>query len=526
MSLLKDFMDPTHHRFRRRTRGPEHLDYENAEATVEPQRQLAALVRDATMKIAEHMGEVAQAHSTLMQGLQRYFGLDVSGVDTSAMALVQECASVTESFEQSLKKAGFAQVMGSCDEILKECSSVASLLNERDDALSERQHYEEKVATLRSVSKGVVTEQIARNHEKLERAKESHQQKEDKLTAALQSFIYRRPVHFRQTLLALFRQHVGVLAEVGAKAEEAMKAVAAELQVGQKARIVGLQKAVELNELLVTVEGEEGAGRLFVQLPDGRQKSVRVENLCPQLPEPQESQEPSSSSKPGLGPGESGEESAPQKLRLEPARIPCSGAEVVIEARDLAGTISEVWVDGTSCEVLEDLSKRGSPAVRVRVPACRNRAGGAALVEVRSVDWARHMIREEAGKYFPLLTFATCSPNIELTSRQGDDTETPYLDVATRQKGLISAVALTSELSPVQGRQRYFFQVKIEAMAEKRSNRTLALGFVWPLPHALLLEGDEAPQPQLKRRASLWSSDGHMPELAHQLPRSLVVPMR
>ncbi|CAE7193090.1 spoVK [Symbiodinium sp. CCMP2592] len=525
MSLLKDFMDPTHHRFRRRTRGPEHLDYENAEATVEPQRQLAVLVRDATMKIAEHMGEVAQAHSTLMQGLQRYFGLDVSGVDTSAMALVQECASVTESFEQTLKKAGFAQVMGSCDEILKECSSVAGLLNERDDALSERQHYEEKVATLRSVSKGVVTEQIARNQEKLERAKESHHQKEDKLTAALQSFIYRRPVHFRQTLLALFRQHVGVLAEVGAKAEEAMKAVAAELQVGQKARIVGLQKAVELNELLVTVEGEEGAGRLFVQLPDGRQKSVRVENLCPQLPEPQEAQEPSSSSKVGES-GQPGEDSAlPQKLRLEPACIPCSGAEVVIEARDLAGTISEVWVDGTSCEVLEDLSKRDSPSVRVRVPACRNRAGGAALVEVRSVDWARHMIREEAAKYFPLLTFATCSPNIELTSRQGDDTETPYLDVATRQKGLISAVALTSELSPVQGRQRYFFQVKIEAMAEKRSNRTLALGFVWPLPHALLLEGDDAPQPQLKRRASLWSSDGHMPELAHQLPRCLVAYM-
>ena len=192
----------------------------------------------------------------------------------------------------------------------------------------------------------------------------------------------------------------------------------------------------------------------FVQLPDGRQKSVRVENLCPQLPEPQSA--PSSSSKctdkeGAAGPGESGEESAlPQKLRLEPARIPCSGAEVVIEARDLAGTISEVWVDGTSCEVLEDLSKRDSPAVRVRVPACRNRAGGAALVEVRSVDWARHMIREEAANYFPLLTFATCSPNIELTARQGDS-ETPYLDVATRQKGLISAVALTSELSPVTG---------------------------------------------------------------------------
>ena len=238
MSLLKDFMDPTHHRFRRRSRSPEHLDYENAEATVEPQRQLAALVRDTTAKIANHMGEIAQAHATLMQGLQRYFGLDVSGVDTSAMALMQECASVTESFEQCLRKAGFAEVMSSCDEVLKECASVAALLQERDDALSDRQHYEEKVATLQSVSKGVVTDQIARNREKLERAKEVHQLREQKLTTALQLFIYRRPVHFRQTLLALFRQHIGIMSVVGTKAQGAMKAVAAELQVGEKARIL------------------------------------------------------------------------------------------------------------------------------------------------------------------------------------------------------------------------------------------------------------------------------------------------
>ena len=35
-----------------------------------------------------------------------------------------------------------------CDEVLRECNAVASLLHDRDEALSERQHYEEKVATL------------------------------------------------------------------------------------------------------------------------------------------------------------------------------------------------------------------------------------------------------------------------------------------------------------------------------------------------------------------------------------------
>ena len=136
---------------------------------------------------------------------------------------------------------------------------------------------------------------------------------------------------------------------------------------------------------------------------------------------------------------------------------------------------------------------------------------------MRSAEWARHIVREEAASYFPLITFATCSPNVALTAQAR---ETDYLDVATRQRGLISAVALTSELSPVHG-DRYFFQVKVEALAEKRSNKTLALGFVWPLPHALLLDSDEAPQ--MRRRASHWTSDGHMPELAYQLPRSFVV---
>ena len=33
------------------------------------------------------------------------------------------------------------------------------------------------------------------------------------------------------------------------------------------------------------------------------------------------------------------------------------------------------------------------------------------------------------------------------------------------------------------GSSRFYFEVLIDAVAEKRTNRTLALGFVWPLPH-------------------------------------------
>ena len=36
---------------------------------------------------------------------------------------------------------------------------------------------------------------------------------------------------------------------------------------------------------MVAVQAEESTGRRFVELPNGQQKSVRVENLCPQ-PDP------------------------------------------------------------------------------------------------------------------------------------------------------------------------------------------------------------------------------------------------
>ncbi|CAJ1432279.1 unnamed protein product, partial [Effrenium voratum] len=248
-------------------------------------------------------------------------------------------------------------------------------------------------------------------------------------------------------------------------------------------------------------------GRLLVGFPDGQQKSVRPENLCPMNLELVDAQPEATDAE--EVPAALAAPKALGRLRVDPPRIPCSGGEVRITAEGLDGPVAEVLVNGALCELEGDV---------VQVPPCDVllSGGGIAELEVRTGSWTRHVIREKAVKYFPVVSFTVCSPNVELSSSSGKD-----LDVATRRKGLINAVALTSDLSPVDT-NRYYFEVRVETTAEKRTNRTLALGFAWHLPHALLMNEHDSPS-YLRRRASVWSLDGHMPENASGLPRSLIL---
>ena len=58
--------------------------------------------------------------------------------------------------------------------------------------------------------------------------------------------------------------------------------------------------------------------------------------------------------------------------------------------------------------------------------------------------------------YYPVTKFIACGPNIELSSKRAEN------DLATRKKGLISAVCITSELPPVDGDEplRYYYEVE------------------------------------------------------------------
>eukprot|EP00435_Cladocopium_sp_Y103_P010477 s1104_g2.t1 len=529
MSIFKDLLDPQHRR--RRLKHPvEYTDVEAAEA-LQPQKQLAVLLREVSGKISEHLGQLALAQQKLMQGLQEYLGVvDITGVDVAAMALVQECASAIEHFEACLKEAALPEMQKACEEVVLECENLLSLRQDRDNALRERQHYEEKLVDLQSARPGVITEQISRNLEKLDRAKMSLESQERKLATQLRVFMYRRPVHFRQMFLALFRKYLGFWTQTAKHSEKALELIKADLHVGSSAQIVGLQRAVELNGLeVVVVEEEEGGRRLLVELPDGDQKSVRVENLCPLHHDPLhlEDVDAAAPSAPpatevGVDPAEAKEERRSQ-LHVEPSRVATCGGEAELEVDGLAGPISEVLANGVACEVLSRFERSGRQGAQVQIPAASDLAGGAVELEVRSASWQRHLIRETALTYFPLMSFMACGSNIELTSRKGVQP-----DVATRKKGLISAVVVTSELKPCgpqggdvseeQG-QRFYFEVLVDALSEKRTNRTLALGFVWQLPQALLL----GPETGRKRPAALWAPDGQMPEQALQLPRSLVL---
>ena len=59
----------------------------------------------------------------------------------------------------------------------------------------------------------MVTEHIARNMEKLERARADLEVQERRLQTSLRSFMYRRPVHFRQMFVAFFRKYLTFVAQ-------------------------------------------------------------------------------------------------------------------------------------------------------------------------------------------------------------------------------------------------------------------------------------------------------------------------
>eukprot|EP00438_Fugacium_kawagutii_P010948 Skav235356 [mRNA] locus=scaffold665:230193:236917:- [translate_table: standard] len=182
----------------------------------------------------------------------------------------------------------------------------------------------------------------------------------------------------------------------------------ADLHVGCRAQIVGLQNKVELNGLDVTIlEEEEGGRRLLVELPDGDQKSVRIENLCPHneplhledsgaagaAPAAAVVEQTDAAESPGRSSGQ---------LHLEPWRLATCGGEAELEV-DLAQPIAEVYVNGggtqvvqvqggalvdtkvqwllmigVACEVLSRFESRGGrQGAQLQIPPASDLAGGA-----------------------------------------------------------------------------------------------------------------------------------------------------
>jgi len=158
-------------------------------------------------------------------------------------------------------------------------------------------------------------------------------------------------------------------------------------------------------------------------------------------------------------------------------------------------------------------------------------------------------LQENALEFYEVVSFGPGGLNLQLSSKE-DEGDT--LTIATRTSGLVNGVVLTSELpampaevedadaadgsakvsSESSNAERYYFKVQVLEVSEKRTNRTMSLGFAWRLPHAMLEDSQEAPDSSAPssstgsraqfRRASSWVTGG-MPENASGLPRSFIL---
>lgn len=523
--LIKQMVDTarSEHRAYRRRGVQSSAPASTLQETLAPQRRLAAIVQEVTVSFSDQLSKMGAGQRRLMQGVQEYLGLDDHGVDESAMALVSECACFFESFQALfVNDTSLRDLSQSCEQVMRHCDELSNLVKTRDEAYKEWQHYEDKVAGLLA-TRGSTADHVSRNREKLAHAKERATLLQGQAEAELRAYDTRRVTHCRATLRTLLKSYVRFFAQAGAAAKAPAEGFEQEFRSGVTAEVVGLQKSAELNGTLVTVAHEDQDGRMLVLFPDGSEKSVRCENLCPLDARPPAAAEAASHG--AVNPEPAGANTQAPALRLQPSRAPCSGgSEAEILAEGLVGCIEEVLVGGVACELLET----GQGRARVRVPAA---ACGPARVEVRTAAWRQCLaVNESALEYFSVVSFGPCGRNVELSAREGDSTQV----LATRSSGLVDAVTLTSELPrlPTERAEcaKYYFEFDVLEVSEKRTNRTLSLGFAWMLPQGILEEqgaGDSseaaAARPSLKRAASSWVPTGALPESASQLPRSFVV---
>ncbi|CAE8587699.1 unnamed protein product [Polarella glacialis] len=505
-------------------------------------------------------------------GVQEYLGFDAAEIDESSMALVQQYAGYAEAFDALVESSGLA-ASRICNR--NECESILRLIQGRDEA---------SLAAALILSANLSAPREARNREKLLRAKSQADQLRAQSEAELRVFVDRRVVHVRATLRACMGAQLRLLEKVAEAADEATTTYEEELQAGTTAEIVGLKKAVGLNGLVVTVVAEKANGRFLVGFPDGKETLVREENLCAldRPPEAAGSADLSTASSLDAQP-----EASPvvQRVRFKPSVGPRDGGiEAEVTAEGLSGQIVEVLIDGIACKILEASNERAL----VRVPAC-----GSSLrpkVEVRAIDWQNYVALEGSGfEYYTPLGFGVCGLNVKL-SAGSDLPGGRVMSVASRTSGLMNGMVLTAEpllplptpaampvlltdsvevapdwkppfvtsptlsFSPAprsridseeateDKTRRYYFELEVLEIADKRSSKTLSLGFAWRLPQGLLI--DESEETELQRQDSMaslelrrsipkgverrpsisaWVRGSGLPESAAALPRSVVI---
>lgn len=525
--------------------------------SIEPHRQLALVIREVTRTLSGSLEGIRAFQRGIMRGTQEYISFDISGLDESAMALVESCAIAFEPMDVVLGDHGLRAIEAACDDILRDCEELTAKVRAADEARSEYQHYMDKVAGMvgqSSVSSMMLgtKDKLLRNQDKLTRAKDKVETTRTECESMCRGFAIRQSVHGRATTHALLQEYVRVFAELGRHAEPLAASFAEELAPGVYAKVVGLTKQTHLNGQVVTVGSQETSGRRVVLLGDGQQKAVSAKNLCPlrnvhsfaapvatapvASDELDVTSEGSPSCKATIAAGNqarrmSGDFTFPgtlEPLFVKPSSGLSIGCEAFIQCEGLGAPIDEVLVGGMSAEILEVLPD----GVRVRMPPfCEGpEVAGTVDVEVRTKYWQRHIRRSDAGfRYCPIVAFGACGQNVELSAApsSGDESSVIQQIQAFRKSGILEGVALTASSVPrlaldqdSRRSAKYYFEIEVLELAEYRGTKAMALGFAWPLMEAASsCEGCCASPSD----AMAWTQRKWLPEHASELRSSFLV---
>eukprot|EP00928_Gymnodinium_smaydae_P092493 TRINITY_DN7637_c0_g1_i1.p1 TRINITY_DN7637_c0_g1~~TRINITY_DN7637_c0_g1_i1.p1 ORF type:complete len:671 (-),score=167.49 TRINITY_DN7637_c0_g1_i1:51-2063(-) len=521
-------------------------------ATVAAQRSLASAVRGMASELEGCLEGLRLFQRGTMRAAQEYLSFDLDGLDESARGLLEASADCVEKFEPALASCrdGLREVIAASERVLEECNVVAQRLAGLTEARDCWQHYEEKVAGMLG-SSSRDAQSLARNREKLDRAKLAHDEQLRSSEGELSMFMQRRTVHARATLHALLALYSRLTAQLGGS-----KSVAAafdgEYKEGTIVEIVGVKAASELNGIVAEVaraaEGEDGeasaaataaaaaAGRRVVLLPGGEKKSLRLENLRPLSREgalydeerrdesaPEGHDQPSAANAAnGAGAvaeaGSASAEGSEVELRVVPESA-ASGGIVEVQCSGLDAPIAEVFFGGVRADFVS--TPRCATRAAVRVPGAIA-AGTGVRVEARTARCQRHAVAKEmAFTRYELLGFGRCGKEVELVEGSA---AAGVLTIARRISGVVNGLAFTSApltpmdaaatgdagaTSELSGERSYYYELEIREVAEKRQGRTLVLGFAWPLTSGQDTSADVD-----------W---GRLPETAAELSRAFVL---
>lgn len=253
------------------------------EGFLQPHRGLALAVRDMVADAKHHFESFAHTQKMLMRAVNSYLAWDFACLDESAMVLLQVSSSFFEEGAAFLASAcgGLDEVRKECDRILTDHESIGKLLEERNEAHLEYEHYNGKVASL--LAQGSDRSKLQRNKEKLAAVQQLAEERRQRADLVIRRFLNNRTFHTRATLHAALGTYARTACSWGSRAAVVTKAYEDEFKVGAAVEVVGFPEGSNLHGITGVVLGKvPKTGLILIALDDGtREQAVAPKHLVP-----------------------------------------------------------------------------------------------------------------------------------------------------------------------------------------------------------------------------------------------------